>query len=241
MRKSTSICFGAVLILAHSMPGVAAPELSDIQKAAIELSSRMSDQEWQEVIRARKRRLIAQPQSKRAQPSSNLQSAVSAPIEAGEKSGQKLFEIPILNRNNPDSPYFTGRTGCSGWIALLRQDWKDIGFASCPQSIAKANGAQATFTDDRVKNNVNWSLHGMGALLYNTSSESGYSSIGAYVTANRSINSAQNFAKTNIDTLGAGALYEFGWANGGYPYYANYFRVRGGAVGDNIKTRPSEQ
>jgi hypothetical protein len=31
--------------------------------------------------------------------------------------------------------------GCEGFVPLLRQDWKDIDFTSCPQDVAKAIGA----------------------------------------------------------------------------------------------------
>jgi hypothetical protein len=111
----------------------------------------------------------------------------------------------------------------------LRQDWKDVGYLDCAPV---ATGAQAGVTNDHVKRNVNWTLQGMAGLLYGTASQNSYSSVGAYVTANRSMNSAQSLASKNIDTLGFGGFLQYGFQNGDI---ANYFRIRGGAVNDNIK------
>jgi hypothetical protein len=72
----------------------------------------------------------------------------------------------------------------------------------------------------------------MAGLLYGTASENSYSSVGAYVTANRSMNSAQSLASKNIDTLGFGGFLQYGLQG---DKSANYFRIRGGAVQDNIK------
>jgi hypothetical protein len=116
-----------------------------------------------------------------------------------------------------------------GWVPLLRQDWKDIGYLECPQGVDKATGAQVAVTNDHVKRNVNWALQGVAGVLYN----SGSTGVGAYVSANRSINSAQSLASKNIDTLGFGGFLQYGVTHN--KDNSDYFRIRGGAVHDNIK------
>lgn len=140
--------------------------------------------------------------------------------------------LPVNAAVAPNNAY----QKCLGLIPLLRKDWKDIAIANCPQPVAKAAGAELSYTRDQVKQNTNWSLDGTAALLYNfAGAGSYYTSTGGYVTANRSTNSAASEADSNANKLAYGGLFEYGTVNNGDVYFANYFRVRGGAVEDRIK------
>lgn len=165
--------------------------------------------------------------------SAAAQSQKVTALAAAPASGTgKATAIPLLNKSNPNSIY----KGCSGFVPLLRQDWKDIDFASCPQAIDKATGAQFSVSNDRIKNNVNWLVHGTAALLYNTSPENYYTSVGGYVTVNRSMNSSSALASSNADTAVYGGVFEFGSrSNLQDVYFANYFRIRAGDTEDHIK------
>ena len=127
---------------------------------------------------------------------------VTAPT-AAKSNGQRQPTL-LPNELPPDPEKKSGSCFTSGWVPLLRQDWKDIGFLSCPQPVDKATGALASVTSDQVKRNVNWSMQGMAALLYRTVGQDLYSNFGAYVTSNRSFNSAQSLASKNVDTVGFG-------------------------------------
>ncbi len=125
---------------------------------------------------------------------------------------------------------------CRGFVPLLRKDWKDIGIANCPQDVAKATGAEISYSRDQIKQNANWSLDGTAALLYNfAGAGSYYTSTGGYVTANRSTNSAVSEADANADKLAYGGVFEYGTVTSGDVYSANYFRLRGGGVEDRIR------
>lgn len=140
----------------------------------------------------------------------------------------------------PDSsdaaPGAAGGGGCDGFNVLLRQNWTDIDLLSCPQSVEKASGAQASYSGDNIKNNYNLTLQGTGAVVYSISSGPYSFSFGGYDTANEVANSAKSQASTNAKTNAAGGFAQFGVISSSYgPYLANYFRVRGAEVEDDIK------
>jgi hypothetical protein len=157
-----------------------------------------------------------------------------------EEAVQPLHPVPFLAKRVQNNLY----EDCYGLVPLLRKNWVDIGFASCPQTVAKATGAEISYSNDRAKQNAIWSINGTAALLYNTAlSNSSYSSIGGYVTVNRETNSSVTEADSNTNTLAYGGLIEFGFVREttkGIQYsddyiFGNYFRLRGGAVEDHIK------
>jgi hypothetical protein len=166
--------------------------------------------------------------------------------------------VPVVSKAGPDkaNPFVIGfdslpelfrknegkvrqYSGCAGLNFLLRQDWQDIGYLKCPQKVEDATGAQISFTDDRAASNRIWAMHGTAALYYSSVTGDPSSpltpydtSVGTYVTVNRSLNSSAALMKSDIDKLAYGGMGEFGFVteNG-----ANYFRVRGGGIEDNIK------
>jgi len=128
---------------------------------------------------------------------------------------------------------------CAGFKFLLRQDWKDIGFLDCPKKAADATGAEIAFADDRANHNRTWSLNGTAALVYSSLTSDPpswwmpyYTSFATYVTANRLFNSSAAFVATDVEKLSYGAALELGWETSGG---ANYFRIRGDQVENNLK------
>jgi hypothetical protein len=99
-----------------------------------------------------------------------------------------------------------------------------------------------------VKGNVTWAMQGTAALLYNKvwgygqegrMAGSYLTSLGAYVTFDRTTNTAVTQAANNVDTLAYGGVVQFGARNQGDstsadPYIGNYFMIRGGMVEDHI-------
>lgn len=148
-----------------------------------------------------------------------------------------LVADPFLSKRNEtaDNVY----KGCRGFVPLLRKDWKDIDFATCPQAVDKATGAEISFSEDRVKNNAIWAVNGTTALLYNFAGGGLAMSAGTYATVNRTSNSAASAADSNMDKLAYGGIFEFGTATSNDPYAANYFRIRGGSVEDHLKQTTS--
>lgn len=157
-----------------------------------------------------------------------------------EQQANPSQPVPFLAKRVARSLY----EDCYGFVPLLRKNWVDIELASCPQSVAKATGAEISYSNDRVKQNTTWSVNGTAALLYNTPlSNNSYSSVGGYVTVNRQTNSSLAEADNNENTLAYGGVAEFGFVQErtrGVQYnddymFGNYFRLRGGAVENRIK------
>lgn len=128
---------------------------------------------------------------------------------------------------------------CAGFKFLLRQDWKDIGFLECPQSVDKATGAEVAFTNDLGKHNRILSANGTAALVYSSLTSDPpfwwmpyYTSFASYLTADKTVNSSPAFSSSDVEKLAYGAALELGWENSGG---ANYFRIRGDQVENNLK------
>jgi hypothetical protein len=156
-----------------------------------------------------------------------------SPVAEPATSIRPLTLVPALSRRNVTADNVFN--GCRGFVPLLRKDWKDIDFATCPQSIDKASGAEISFSGDRVKKNTTWVVDGTSALLYNFAGGGYVMSTGGYVTVNRTSNSSIKESDNNADKVAYGGVFEFGTSASNNPYFANYFRVRGGGVEDNIK------
>jgi hypothetical protein len=165
----------------------------------------------------------------------------AANIDATAKQPDAI--TTLLKKNEGKSPENRQYSSCAGLNPYLRQDWKDIGIisgAQCTDSVDKAQGAQASYTTDRIANNRIASIHGTAALVY--SSVTGdipgqitpyETTFGAYTTVNKLTNSAKSRVKSNVDTLAYGGLFELGLKvpNSG----THYFRIRGGSVEDDLK------
>jgi hypothetical protein len=164
-----------------------------------------------------------------------------APAKAGGAGGQSggIADLLTKNENKPwaDRQY----SPCAGLDLLLRQSWTDIGIISgsqCPTTVDKAQGAQITYTSDRIANNSVTAINGTAALVY--SSVTGNPTVpvtpyemtfGVYTTVNKLTNSNVSQAKSNSDTLSYGGVLELGYVT---DTGANYFRLRGGAVENEL-------
>ncbi|MGY3487879.1 hypothetical protein ACVW1C_005762 [Bradyrhizobium sp. USDA 4011] len=152
-------------------------------------------------------------------------------------------ELVRKQERAPDTPIAAAKpvefSPCAGLKFLLRQDWKDIGLLECPQSVDKATGAEIAFANDLANHNRTWSVNGTAALVYSSLTSDPpfwwmpyYTSFASYVTANRTVNTSPAFTSNDVEKLAYGASAEFGWENAGG---ANYFRVRGDQVENNLK------
>ena len=172
----------------------------------------------------------------------------SSPAQPASPAKQPDPITELLNKNRNKPPAEQQYSDCPGFNLLLRQDWKDLGNAAgndCPPSVDGAQGAQISFANDQIAKNRIATIHGTVALIYNTITgdipgQPYAVSYGAYTTVNQLSNSAVSKMKSNADTIAYGGLIDLGIVNPpGWPAgWANYLRVRGGAVEDNIKIRP---
>lgn len=162
--------------------------------------------------------------------------------------------VSLLNKNTPsvrnagtDAPGLAAAdpravelSKCAGWTLLLRQDWKDIGLITCPDTTEKAKGAELSFSYDRVVSNQIWNLHGTAGLVYSSLLDAPgvfAKSSGVYVTANRVFNSSPAQVKGDSDKIAFGGVGEIGVQT--LHAGTHYFRVRGGAVEDRLKNTSS--
>jgi hypothetical protein len=204
------------------------------QKTAATSSSNATNATSDKKVRAGLKRANRQSSEPTGARRAGLGDALAALPNASAAAARGPDDVALLAKLNegPNNVY----EKCRGLIPLLRKDWKDIDIANCPQPVAKATGAEISYTRDQVKQNTNWTLDGTAALLYNVAGAgSYYTSTGAYVTANRSSNSAISEADSNANKLAYGGVFEYGTVNSIDVYSANYFRVRGGGVEDHIK------
>jgi|GEM_PF-3028845 len=188
--------------------------------------------------------------------SQRLQSSASLPVTGQAKRGRteqiktvSILRTPpvgsvpeLLSRNvEPirEEEKLKQYSPCAGLNFMLRQNWTDIGFVSCPQTVDKATGAEVSYTDNKAKNNRTWAINGTAALVYNSLTGNPDGSFvpynitaGTYVTMNRVVNSAAAAVSSDVDKIAYGGLLELGYVTIGG---ANYFRVRGGSVENNLK------
>jgi hypothetical protein len=124
---------------------------------------------------------------------------------------------------------------CPGFGFFLRKNWTDIDLLSCPTDASKATGALLSYSDDWVKRDTTWSAIGTAALIY--APGNGFST-GVYTSVDKVTNSASAQASSNANQIGFGGFLQYGVVNAplnSNVYSANYFRLRAGAVEDNIK------
>lgn len=230
-----------------------------IALAGLAWCSQAAAAEFTNAEKALLRKIQADP-SKRAAAVGMLSTAPSAPAEARKPKAAvvaatkekpifaDIFGDLVRKQENeagvvPLKPKLTEYSGCPGFKFLLRQDWKDIGFLECPKAAADAVGAEIAYADDRAAHNRIWSMNGTAALVYSSATSSPpewwmpyYTSFATYATVNRTLNSAAALATSNVDKLAYGASLELGWES---PGGANYVRIRGGQVENNIKNTTS--
>jgi len=179
---------------------------------------------------------------------------VSATVRARRRRTEQPRSVAVLPTLEPDSiPNLLQKNvenvrgelrqynlECAGLNFMLRQSWVDIGYVSCPQTVDKATGAEISYTDNRAKNNRTWAINGTAALVYNSLTGNPgdpfvpYNvTVGTYVTTNRTMNSAAAAGSSDVDKIAYGGVLELGYVRTGRG--ANYFRVRGGSVENNLK------
>jgi hypothetical protein len=151
--------------------------------------------------------------------------------------------VKELIAENQGKPWYAKQySKCPGFALLLRQDWKDftnIAGNECPGDPGK-QGAQISYSDDRIANNRAVNLKGTAALLYNSATgdpPDGFiipyaTSFGAYVTENNLTNSAKAQIKSNTDSTAYGGVLELGFVS---PGGTTTFRIMGGGLDDNVK------
>jgi hypothetical protein len=171
MCKRTVIFLGFALALV-TFPALAdTPMLSDpqrqIQSQIEKLLSGVSAEDRSKILSAVS--AAGKPPAKNLAPAAPPKKAVVAtntalapPATANDPLGIEGF----LGQNAKDSPY--QKSNCQGFGFLLRQDWKDMGYGSCPDTVDKATGAQISYSDDEAVHNRIWAVHGTAAVLYNS-------------------------------------------------------------------------
>jgi hypothetical protein len=182
--------------------------------------------------------------------------ASTTPVDA--KAGNKLDTINALIGQTPPKtfkeliaqnqgkPWYEKQySRCAGFAVLLRQDWQNFSNAAgneCPTDQGK-QGAQISYSDDRIANNRAVAIHGTAALMYNSvigDPPNGFipygTSFGAYVTENNLTNSAKAQIKSNADSTSYGGVLELGYVT---PGGTSTFRFLGGGSDDNLKRTSS--
>jgi hypothetical protein len=163
------------------------------------------------------------------------------PVQSSDSSDSapKSPATAFFQQNAKGSPFQKGN--CLGFGFLLRQDWKDMGFSSCPITVDKATGAQFSYSNDLVDHNRSWLVHGTAAILYSSevANKPGEydlyrTSLGAYITVNRDSSSASSQTKNNINTIAYGGVAIFALSTPDIDW-THWFRVRGGGIEDDIK------
>ncbi len=133
--------------------------------------------------------------------------------------------------------------GCPGLGFTLRKSWTDIDLGGCPQAVKNATGALLSYSDDQIKRDTTWSAIGTAALIYApAASGPNVFSTGVYTSVDKVTNSAAAQASSNANQIGFGGFLQYGVINAplnSNAYSANYFRLRAGAVDDNIKNTTS--
>ncbi len=158
------------------------------------------------------------------------QSAPPAPAQSAASQSSATNVAPFLNN-------IFGQ--CPGLGITLRKTWTDIDLGSCPQAAKSATGALLSYSDDQIKHNDTWSAIGTAALIYSPQPAIGSPyvfSTGVYTSLNKVTNSAAAQSSSNSDQIGYGGFLQGGVVSTTFSTYsANYLRLRGGEVDDNIK------
>ena len=124
---------------------------------------------------------------------------------------------------------------------LLRQDFADVGLITDPSSNSSASGAAFGYSNDKVADNVAWTVHGTAIAALNFDNGFGphetinlvAGSVGIYGGLNKTTNSNKKSTSQNIDTDVFGGFLELGFDHifGG----DQWLRLKVGAVNDNLK------
>lgn len=248
MHKKLFAAFGAGILLACSPAMADSPQLSSqqlrVREEIIRLLKDLPEQQRTAVLSGlarQQKQAKTEADSMPANVTTAMASSSSAKPAGGASPPAKQGPVTaFLGQNEKDSAY--QKSGCQGFGFLLRQDWKDMGYGNCPDTIDKATGAQVSYTDDRVAANRIWAVHGTTAIVYNANIPNkpdtySFSRIGfgGYATVNRLTNSATSQAKSNIDTAAYGGFAILALATPVDVGWTHWFRIRGGGVENHLK------
>jgi hypothetical protein len=210
----------AFLLLAANAAHAA---LTPDEKAMLERISRDPDARAEAIVR------LSKPQQQRA----FLPARTVKPVQVAT-----LPPEPAAVARVKTSSGHSEESTCAGFKFLLRQDWKDIDLLKCPGDPKDAAGAQISYTDDLAGRNRIWAIDGTAAINYNSLMDPTYwwqptyTNYGAYVSVDRSYNTAASQASSNADKLAYGAFVQLGYTT---HTLNSFFRFRGGMAEDHIK------
>ncbi len=207
--------------------------LSPVETQMESLWSKLTDAERAEFVK-RHTQNVTPPKTKTA--SAKIVKAAAppappAPTQSGDNGQSPSTSVTDFLNN------IFGK--CPGLGITLRKSWTDIDLGSCPQAAKSATGALLSYSDDQVKHDETWSAIGTAALIYSPQQTVGSPyvfSTGVYTSLNKVTNSAAAQSSSNADQVGYGGFLQGGVVNTTLDTYsANYLRLRGGQVDDDIK------
>jgi hypothetical protein len=237
--RLASLALAHIALVSCSAPLVA---LTPEQARVLEEISR-DPQTKQEALARLKSNGAASRSAAATAPKVVVKAQPDGPASSGGASGTKQTStINAVLAQNQGKPWYEKQySTCPGFSVLLRQSWSDFnnvaGF-ECAADTAGAQGAQISYSDDRISNNRQVAIQGTAAVLYNSVTGNPPSdlipyatSFGAYVSANDLTNSAKTQIKSNKDSTSYGGVLELGFIS---PGGSNTFRILGGGSDDNL-------
>jgi hypothetical protein len=186
MRPATLVFTHAVLLASFSTPLVA---LTPEQARVLEEISRDPQAKQEALAKLKSRgassRTATMSSMSVAKTSGNAPTGVSAsPSSASDTKPTDTINA-LLSQNQGKSWDAQQYSPCAGFSVLLRQDWSDFknmaGF-ECPGDPG-AQGAQISYSTDRIADNRQVTIHGTAAVLYNSATGSPPSDFIPYATS----------------------------------------------------------
>jgi hypothetical protein len=225
-RNLSAGCASGVLLLALSMQAANADCLDDYvarNNAKHSIAAAMNDPGFREC--------------RRNPNPGDRQRKLQRAVKAGE-----VFS-PALHHGDVPNPGPLPPTYGTNFYPMLRNSFSDVWLfdkRAGVSDIADAEGAQLSFSDDRVALNRSWNAHAMGAVVFQYlhdrfPKDGSFNFIGLslvpYVQVDRITNSNPKAAVNNVDKIAYGGAAEIGFDIG---LGASYFRVRGAGVEDRV-------
>ncbi|MFI5014083.1 MAG: hypothetical protein ACHQAY_17235 [Hyphomicrobiales bacterium] len=170
-----------------------------------------------------------------------------APAKYSSQNWVSPKSVPKAKSGGPAGAKLSSDTGSapraddSVFAVFLRHSFADVNLFTDPHDVASAQGAQISYTADRVSHNTNWATQGVGAVMYRfippyvPTNEAKFIgvAVGPYISVDRSLNSSVKLKTKNKDLVtlgGSGEVgYELGIGND------QYFQFRVASTTDQIK------
>lgn len=197
--------------------------------------AKMSDAERANFLKAKTKTTVSADAQKPAPAKNNTKALSGAALAAATPKAAPPAASTGSSTPPTDNPNSI-LGGCPGLAFTLRKSWTDIDYGACPQDAGKATGAMLSYSGDQIKHNDAWSAQGTAALVYSPVANGSFAT-GVYTSINKLTNSSKTLASSDIDTLGYGAFIQYAVDNSipDVADWKNYFRLRAGAVNDNVK------